>query len=502
MPKETPSVGRLAAMTVFALTCFGLLLFLWLSFGGAVPLKPKPYELTVPFPEATTLAEQADVRIAGVNVGKVQKKELDKGGSRTTVTLNIDRKFAPIPKDSRAILRQKTLLGETYVELTPGHKSSGELKDGGEVGIGQVEPTVELDEILRIFSPETRDAFRDWIQQSSRAIEGRSQDLNFALANLAGFAEDGAGVLKVVDDQRAVVKRLVKNTGVVFGALTERDGQLRDLIVNSERTFSATAAQQENLARVFEIFPTFLAESRLTLARLQDFARDTRPLVNDLKPVADDLGPTVVDLSFLGPDLENLFRRLEPNIDAAPRNLPQGARFVRGARPLFRALHVFLPELNPVISYANFTQDPIAHFFTLGGAATQYQLQPGQGNVPRYMLAFAGAINGNSLSLQTQRPRNDRGNAYIAPNNYRRAVRFGVPESFDCKPDHPDGDGVTGGTYGRKDPVDESGTELPPCAVQPPSLWDDKHFPRLERGKAPLVEAPFGMQGNAPARAP
>ena len=33
-------------MVVFALSCFGLLLFLWLSFGGPVPLKPKGYRVT------------------------------------------------------------------------------------------------------------------------------------------------------------------------------------------------------------------------------------------------------------------------------------------------------------------------------------------------------------------------------------------------------------------------------------------------------------------------
>jgi phospholipid/cholesterol/gamma-HCH transport system substrate-binding protein len=500
MPKETPSAAKLAAMTIFSLTCFGLLLFLWLSFGGPVPLKPKPYEVKVAFREATTLAEQADVRIAGVTVGKVDKKELDKGGSRTMVTLNIEEKYAPIPEKAKAILRQKTLLGETYVELTPGPRGSPKLDDGGRLANAQVEPTVELDEILRIFDPPTRTAFRDWIRSSAEQIEGRSQDLNFALANLAGFAEDGASVLKVLDDQRGAVKRLVKNTGVVFGALNERDGQLRDLIVNSERTFSATAEQQENLARIFEIFPTFLAESRLTLARLQGFARNTRPLVNALKPVADDLGPTVRDLSILGPDLENLFRRLEPNIEAAPKNLPQGERFLRGARPLFGALHTFLPELNPIMSFANFQQDPIAHFFVNGGAATQYTLNEGQGGVPRYMLGFAGAVNGNSLSLQVRRPQRDRGNAYIAPNNYRRAPKFGVVESFDCRPDHPNGDGRTGGSVGRRDPLDNGMMELPPCFVQPPSLWDGKHYPRLEKGKAPIVQAPFGLEGTAPAR--
>ena len=502
MPKETPSFGRIAAMAVFALTCFGLLLFLWLSFGGPIPLKPKAYEVEVPFPEATTLAEEADVRIAGVNVGNVKTKELDKGGNATNIVLAIEPKFAPIPKNTRAILRQKTLLGETYVELTPGNGDGPKLQDGGRLDEGQVEPTVELDEILEIFKPETRDAFRDWVRSSARQIDGRSQDLNFALANLAGFAEDGAGVLKVLDNQKVALSRLVKNTGVVFGALNERDGQLRDLIVNSERTFSATAEQQENLARIFEIFPTFLLESQLTLARLEGFALNTRPLVNDLKPVADDLGPTVRDLSRLGPDLENLFRRLEPNIDAAPKNLPQAERFLRGARPLFTALHGFLPELNPIMSYANFSQDQVAHFFVNGGAATQYKLPqiPSQPGVPRYMLGFTGAVNEHSFSFRGERPQFERGNSYVAPNNYRRSVKFGIPESFDCRPDHPQGDGVTPGSVGRRDPQAED--QLPPCFVQPEFLWDGGQYPTLSRGEAPLVKAPFGFEGNSPARLP
>ena len=501
MPKETPSVGKLAAMAVFSLTCFGLLLFLWLSFGGPIPLKPKAYQVEVGFPEAATLAQEADVRISGVTVGNVKTKELDKGGNRTTVELAIDQRYAPLPKDTKAILRQKTLLGETYVELTPGRSGAPKLEDGGRLEPGQVEPTVELDEILKIFSPETRDAFRDWSRSSARQIEGRGQDLNFAIANLSRFAEDGAGVLQVLDDQKVALRRLVKNTGVVFAALNERDGQLRDLIVNADRTFSATAEQQENLARVFEIFPTFLVESRLTLARLENFANATRPLIRELGPVADNLGPTVRDLSRLGPDLEALFRRLEPNIEASSRNLPQAERFLRGAAPLFTALHRFLPELNPVLSYANFQQDQVAHFFVNGGAATQYRLPeiasaPG---VPRYMLGFTGAINDKSLSLNQERPQYERGISYPAPNNYRRAVRTGIPESFDCKPDHPQGDGVTPGSIGRRDPVHEGGEELPPCVVQPPFLWDGKQYPRLHRGKAPLVKAPFGLEGRVPA---
>src|SRR5919106_1389523 len=98
MQKQAPSAARLIGMAVFALSCFGLLTFLWLSFGGSVPLKPNKYELRVSFPEATTLAEQADVRLAGVKVGKMRRKDLDRGGNRTRTILDIEEKFAPLPK--------------------------------------------------------------------------------------------------------------------------------------------------------------------------------------------------------------------------------------------------------------------------------------------------------------------------------------------------------------------------------------------------------------------
>src|SRR5205809_2931041 len=103
MQKNAPSVPRILAMVIFALSCFGLLLFLWLSFGGAIPLQPKSYELKMNVPEATTLAQQADVRIAGVTVGKVSQKVLDKPLNATTVTLQIDPQYAPIATDTRAI---------------------------------------------------------------------------------------------------------------------------------------------------------------------------------------------------------------------------------------------------------------------------------------------------------------------------------------------------------------------------------------------------------------
>src|SRR5439155_18358570 len=256
-----------------------------------------------------------------------------------TATLSIDPRYAPIPRDARAILRQKTLLGETYVELTPGNRRGPKLADGAHLARTQIDHTVELDEILKIFDPETKKAFRQWVAYSAQAIRAPAgQDLNFALGNLAEFANSGAGVLSVLNSQQDAVQRLVRNTGEVFAALNQRYGQLHDLVVNSQRTFSATAAEKEALATTFSIFPVFLDESKATLDRLAAFATNTDPLVNDLKPVADQLGPTFTDLGNVGPPLERLFNNLKPVIAASPKDLPQGARFLTGARQLFHGL--------------------------------------------------------------------------------------------------------------------------------------------------------------------
>jgi phospholipid/cholesterol/gamma-HCH transport system substrate-binding protein len=490
MVKQAPSFGRILAMVVFALSCFGILLFLWLSFGGPVPLRPKGYEVKVDFPEATTLAEQADVRIAGVNVGKVEKKQLDKGGARTLVTLQLKKQYAPIPKDTKAILRQKTLLGETYVELAPGDRSSGMLDDGGRLSNANVEHTVELDEIFKAFDKPTRTAFRNWVQENAQVINGgRGQDLNDAFGNLQGFAQDGAGVLSVLDRQGTDLHNFIKNTGVVFHALTERQGVLRQLIVNSNNVFSATASRDKALAQTFDILPTFEDESKATMARLQTFSQNAHPLINDLKPVADRLKPTFRDLSALSPNLKVFFqRRLPPLIEVARPNLPNGARFLRGASPVMDGLHTFFPEFNPILSFLNYYQAVVANFISIGGAALHYHPTGDINGVPVDYLSQFGVINDRSAGIQKTRPAYDRGNAYLSPNAYDRAFKFGAIEGFNCAP--------TGGEKKEADPQ----LKAPPCYTQPPLLFDNKQFPHLNKGQDRVVPAPGQFDGSTPAR--
>src|SRR5947209_10584998 len=255
METGTPPLRRVITLALFALSCAGLLMFLWLSFGGTIPLNPQGYRIKVSFPNAGQLGTQADVRISGVTIGKVVEKSLDPDGNRTVAVLQIDHKFAPIHTDSHAILRQKTIIGETYVELSPGTPHSPTLGDGGQLPKGQVQNAVQLDQVFNTFDPRTRHAFQSWQSELATALAGNDINLNNALGNLPTFAASASDILRVLDVEHASVVRLMQNGGTTFAALGQNQSALRNLITSAEATFNTTAANNAALAQTFHVFP-------------------------------------------------------------------------------------------------------------------------------------------------------------------------------------------------------------------------------------------------------
>ena len=431
MIKQAPSVGRIVAMVAFTLSCFGILLFLWISFGGSVPLRPDSYRLKVAFPEATQLAQEAEVRISGVPVGTVSSVQPNEQTGLTDTVVEIDPRYAPIPRDARAILRQKTLLGETYVELSPGSDESGTVADGGNLAQGQVSDTVELDEILRTFDPLTRSRFSTWLDQQGQAVRGNGEEISAALGNLTPFAEETDEVLATLRRQSGDTRRLVRDTGVVFEALTERQGQLRDLIVNSNRVWEVTARRNEQLADTFRVLPTFLRESRVTTRRLTRFAEETDPLVSQLRPAARELSPTLIDLEALAPDLRDLFRDLDPLLRVSRRGLPAIEQVLDNTRPLLRRVDPFLRQLTPIVDYLGLYKREITAFFANDTAVTQAQTggQSDPGQVLHY-LRTQNPTNPEMMAGYPTRLSTNRSNPYIAPGGYEKLRTEGHLEVF------------------------------------------------------------------------
>lgn len=410
MQKQAPTLGRILVMAGFALSCFGLALYLWISFGGSTPLKPKGYQFHAYFPEAAQLAQQADVRISGVPVGKVVKLELGPNDT-TDATLQINERYAPIPRDARAILRQKTLLGETYVELTPGNKSAGTLREGGVLPASQIERTVELDEIFRSLDAQTRRDFGVWMQSSAAALRGRGQDFNDTLGNLPPFTSGANELLQILDGQRPVVQAFFRNTGIVFDAFSERGDQLTSLVRNSNTVFKTIGDRDDSLAAFFKALPTFERESKLTVERLDRFAHDTDPLITQLRPVARELSPTLQSAQRLAPPFRDFFVDLGPLITASYRGLPAFSQFLDDLRPSLAQLDPFTRTFNPVLRFISLYLPEIDAFFGNFTAATNSYGSADGLNFLRGVAPFSP----ESLATYPRRLAYNRGNAYRAP---------------------------------------------------------------------------------------
>ena len=198
--------------------------------------------------------------------------------------------------------------------------------------------TVELDEILRSFDPETR-ADVPGLDADAGAgdLRPRAGTSTTRSATSAPFAEDTATIVDILNRQEDAVSQLVANTGIVFQALTERDDQLRSLIENSNTVFATTAARDAELQASFRALPTFERESRITLERLTEFADETDPLSRSCARRRASSRRRSQDLEDIAPDLKNLLEELQPLIDASVTRLPGRRAGARGRAPAARA---------------------------------------------------------------------------------------------------------------------------------------------------------------------
>ncbi|MBV9607448.1 MAG: MCE family protein [Solirubrobacterales bacterium] len=488
MNKQAPSPARLLTMIAFAASCIGLLLFLWISFGGTTSLGPRGYEIAAEFDQAENLGGQADVRISGVNVGKVIAVSLDRRTGLTRAVMEIDPQFAPRPADTRAILRQKTLLGETYIELSPGTADARKLADGASLPKGQIAPTVQLDQILSTFDPSTRQAFETWMQQQGTALTGRGQDLNAALAELYPFATNVDSVLAVLNRDSAATSTLLRDGGQVFSSIASSPAALQQLVRNGNAAFSATAAQAGALAATIRAFPGFLVAQRVTIDRVKRFAVTTKPLVDELRPAAVQLSPALESIAVLAPQLRSLLVNEGPLTHVSRAGIPALERFLDDSVPLLTRAKPYLGGVIPVIDYINTYRREVAGFFANGTASAGAVAPATVSHKLLHYLRVSSPVNPETLTDYGHRISTNRANPYLEPGGAANLVSsLPVFGNYLCTSTPPPAIGPTispalaailSSVYYTSDP---SG---PACRAQPPlgeaTTGQPQVFPQLQ----------------------
>ncbi len=474
-------------MLAFAGSCVGLLIFLWISFGGATPFAPEGYRLNAEFNQAIALAPQSDVRISGVSVGKVISVDLDPRTGLARAVLQIDSRYAPRPTNTRAILRAKTLLGETYIELTPGSQFGPKFPDGATIPSTQVAPTVQLDQILSTFDPTTRRAFSTWMQQQGIALTGRGEALNEGFAELFPFATNVDRVLAVLHNQSTATSTLLRDTGIVFSSLSASPSQLQGFIRNANATFAATAAQDVALAATIRAFPTFLIQTRSTINRLTRFAQTTKPLIDEFRPAAVQLSPALQATVTLAPELRSLMVDLGPLTPAAKSGVPALENFLTASVPWLARLKPYLGGLVPVIDYINTYRREIAGFFANSTATTQATSLNATATKALHYLRLSNPINPEVLTPYQNRLDSNRGNPYMAPGGYSQLVSgLSVFGGYLCtnNPQPTIGPAVDATTSAiLQSSYYTSNPGGPPCKAQPllgsPTTGQPQAFPHL-----------------------
>jgi len=420
---------QLAIIAVFAVSCVGILIYLWSAFGGATPLKPKNYQVVADFPNAPNLGVNADVRISGVNVGHVTAKE--ERANATRVTFDLKPEYAPLPADAHVMLRQKTLLGETYVDVTPGDPSGSKLPEGGTLKSAQVSPYVTLDEIFRAFDDKTRAAFRTWMQQQAQGIRGRGRDVNDAIGNTPAFAQDTDELLRILNSQEGAVRQLVSNTGAVFNALSERRGQLSGSIKNWNTVLATLAKRNDAIEGTFKALPTFEKEGADAMAHFAAFGRNVNPIITKLRPFARSLGPTLRQVDGLAPDFDALMHGIDPLVAASKKGLPAGQRFFDRLRPVVGAFPPVLTNLNPFLGYIAAHRDDFMAFMVNVTAATQASSVPsGETKAVHYLRAMT-PLGPGALARYDRRQSWARANPY-ALTELSSKTGFEVYDSRGC----------------------------------------------------------------------
>src|SRR5262249_21754216 len=158
------------------------------------------------------------------------------------------------------------------------------------------------DEIFRTFNKPTRAAFKEWMQEAAIAIHGRGQALSSAFGEFDTTFTEFDKLFRTLDTQQRAVRQLFRNSAIALRAFRGREGQLAELIRNSNNVFQTAAARDTDIEALFRAFPTFEDESRLTLNRLKQFASNTDPLLRQLVPAAEQLSPTLVAFTRAAPE--------------------------------------------------------------------------------------------------------------------------------------------------------------------------------------------------------
>ncbi len=347
MDHRIPKLG-LAFSIVCAIGALITFVYLNEAFRGPSPLGAvvgEPYTLEATFDDTEALPSKQPVLVRGVQVGKVTGVDFVKEDSQAVVSFTVDDEFGPVYADASAVVGERTLLGDPYINLYPGTDGAEPLSSGGQV---KALDSVDFDEGLDFLDAQGREHVRSVVGTLDDATrsEGSGGRLNSTVANLARTIRNLRALTRALEGQEDEIAGLTRDGALVLEELGSREAALRSIVGSGRISLEAIASGRASLEEGLGELPRLLDSTREVLAQARPLIADARPVVSGLRRGAPDL---VTILSEVGPlsgdaidaiaglagipslrktlEIVTLLRTTAPKLAPAARNLVGGLRY-------------------------------------------------------------------------------------------------------------------------------------------------------------------------------
>jgi virulence factor Mce-like protein len=203
-----------------------------LLLAGTFLLVRQPQEtktVTAHFPRAVSVYQGTDVRVLGVNVGRVTAVIPEGNSVRVEMEYDAD---VDVPKDAQAVVVTPTLVADRFVQLTPVYTDGPAMADGADIPLPDSGVPVELD---RIYA-----SIRDLAEALGPNGVNKDGTLNHLL-------EAGAHALDGQGQRGNEMIRQLSEAAATFG---QGAGPLFDTVEELAR-FTDTLATNDTLVRAF-----------------------------------------------------------------------------------------------------------------------------------------------------------------------------------------------------------------------------------------------------------
>lgn len=323
-----------------------LALITYVVFGGRGPFKGSPFVLKAMFASQIQLHIPSDVRIAGVDVGKIVSVQRlpDAGSSQASVvTMNINDNGLPIHADATVQLKPKLFLeGNFYADLSPGTPSAPVVSSGFLLPVAQTSNTVQIDRVLAALTADPRSELQTLLQGIGSSLqtagppgENATQDpivqgltgaqsLNLALKYSPAAFQDSAIVNQaLLGIQPHDLEKVVQGNQQLLQGLADSGSQLPSFVTTFNATLAALADRQQQLSDTIAALPPWLSATNAAIGPLNASYGPTQQLARALLPGVQQLGPTIQvgipwlqqsALLFSKPELGNLLADLTPAV--------------------------------------------------------------------------------------------------------------------------------------------------------------------------------------------